>query len=114
MLDWQEITAHIHHAETLSLEELMTELADLRTNSPKIGHEVTQYFARKSRVKSFMQTSISENQKREAILPDGGRLGVWKILNHIGSGGMGDVYQAQRSDGLYDQLVALKVIQRRD
>ena len=114
LLDWQEITAHIHHAETLSHDELLAELTILRDKSPEIGNQVTQYFARKSRDKSFMQTSVSELQKQEPILPDGTRLGVWKIVNHIGSGGMGDVYQAERSDGLYDQLVALKVIQRRD
>ena len=114
MLDWQEVTSHIQHAETLDLEDLRVELSELRDNSPELGNEVTRYFARKSRVRSFMQTSVSSRQKHESFLPYGTRLGVWKIVKHIGSGGMGDVYQAERNDGLYDQLVALKVIQRRD
>ena len=89
----------------------MTELAELRSKSPEIGQEITQYFARKNRVKSFMQTSISGMAKRNKVLTDGTVLGVWKITGHIGSGGMGDVYKAVRNDGLYDQTVALKVIQ---
>ena len=56
MLDWQVITAQIQHAETLSLDDLMTELAALRANSPETGNEVTRYFARNRRVKSFMNT----------------------------------------------------------
>lgn len=114
MLDWREITAQIQHAETLSLDDLRVELAELRANSPEIGDEVTRYFARNRRIDSFMNTSAPSFQHKERILPNGSILGVWEIFDLIGSGGMGDVYRARRSDGLYDQEVALKVIQRTD
>ena len=114
MLDWRVITEHIERSETLSVEDLMRELADLRASSPEIGHEVTRYFSRKNRVNTFMRTSVSEQEKQKALLTDGTALGVWDIAEHIGSGGMGDVYKAKRNDGLYDQIAALKVIQRGD
>ena len=114
MLDWRVITEHIERSETLSVEDLMRELANLRARSPEIGHEVTRYFSRKNRVNTFMRTSVSEQEKQKALLTDGTALGVWDIAEHIGSGGMGDVYKAKRNDGLYDQIVALKVIQRGD
>ncbi len=43
-------------------------------------------------------------------LAAGTRIGVWEIGALIGRGGMGEVYRARRSDGLYDQTVALKLI----
>ena len=40
----------------------------------------------------------------------GVRLGVWRVLDPIGHGGMGSVYLAERADGQYDQRVAIKLI----
>jgi serine/threonine protein kinase/tetratricopeptide (TPR) repeat protein len=40
----------------------------------------------------------------------GRRVGVYKIVEQIGSGGMGEVYRAFRADDQYRQEVALKVI----
>lgn len=41
---------------------------------------------------------------------EGQRLGAYQILTSIGEGGMGTVYKAQRADGQFDQLVAIKII----
>ena len=38
------------------------------------------------------------------------RLGSWRVLREIGSGGMGRVFLATRDDGEYEQTVALKVV----
>jgi len=37
-------------------------------------------------------------------------LGAWTLLRRIGHGGMGSVYLAQRSDGHFEQLAAIKVL----
>ncbi len=37
-------------------------------------------------------------------------IGNYQLLEHIGSGGMGDVYTAKRNDGLHENLVAIKII----
>jgi serine/threonine protein kinase len=41
---------------------------------------------------------------------EGRRLGPYEILREIGRGGMGTVYLARRSDGLFEQQVAIKVV----
>lgn len=42
----------------------------------------------------------------------GADLGPWRIQARIGTGGMGAAYQARRSDGQFDQAVAIKVVKR--
>src|SRR5579862_6508093 len=49
----------------------------------------------------------------QAELPSsrvGGRVGVYQILQEIGHGGMGQVFQAARVDGLYEKQVAIKFV----
>ncbi len=40
----------------------------------------------------------------------GDRIGPWKVISKLGSGGMGSVWLAERADGVYKQQVALKTI----
>ena len=40
----------------------------------------------------------------------GRRIGVYKIVEEIGHGGMGEVYRASRVDGQYDKQVAIKLV----
>ncbi len=42
----------------------------------------------------------------------GMRLGSWRISRLIGRGGMGEVYEASRADGNFEQRVAIKLLQR--
>ncbi|MEO7432358.1 MAG: protein kinase [Dokdonella sp.] len=47
-----------------------------------------------------------------ASAPDDGRAGPYRLLHAIGEGGMGAVFLAERSDGSYEQHVAVKLIKR--
>src|SRR5688572_18378384 len=40
----------------------------------------------------------------------GQRLGAYQILRRVGSGGMGEVYLAERVDAAYEKRVAIKVV----
>lgn len=40
----------------------------------------------------------------------GGRAGVYRLIDQIGHGGMGEVYRAERADGQYDKEVAIKFV----
>src|SRR6202451_3819254 len=51
----------------------------------------------------------------EDLIPDGTvglRLGAWRITRLLGRGGMGEVYEATRADGNFEQRVAIKLLQR--
>jgi serine/threonine-protein kinase len=46
------------------------------------------------------------------MLAAGTLLGQWRVLRLIGRGGMGEVYEAERAAGDYEQRVAIKVTRR--
>ena len=45
-----------------------------------------------------------------SMLASDQRLGPWRLGLHLGSGGMGEVWEAHRADGTYDARVAIKVL----
>ena len=53
-----------------------------------------------------------ESDPEEPTLRIGDRVGVYRIVELIGSGGMGSVYRAERDDGTYEQTVAVKFVRR--
>lgn len=57
------------------------------------------------------QTTPRDGGRGDAPDPRlGRRMGVWRIDRLIATGGMGDVYEAHRDDGQYQQRVALKCV----
>jgi len=59
---------------------------------------------------SFIETPV--RPPLPPAFPSGMDIGPYRIVQSIGEGGMGTVYQAVRVDDLYRKLVALKVIRR--
>lgn len=50
---------------------------------------------------------------RPPTLQRGARLGPWRLLGSLGAGGMGQVFLAERADGLYQRQVAIKLLRGR-
>jgi len=48
----------------------------------------------------------------EFELDEGTRLGVYRVTGVIGRGGMSTVYRAERADGQFEQVVAIKLLRR--
>ncbi len=64
------------------------------------------------RSESSIPTLIPGAASADDMLPPPERVGPFRLVARIGRGGMGDVWSGERSDGLYDQKVAIKLIQR--
>jgi len=63
----------------------------------------------------FLDANASKRPPDDGVAFDtavGMRLGAWNIIRLIGRGGMGDVYEATRADGDFEQRVAIKLLQR--
>lgn len=105
------------------IEQIFSQVADLGEDrcdsvlSELCGADRQLY----KEVKSLLQADRTEHplldgvavEKFDAILPrvsEGQTVGNYKLVREIGVGGMGTVYLANRSDGEFDQEVAVKMI----
>lgn len=114
MTDWAKLTTGLEHALTLDEAGAAAFLDTRFTDEPT--RELAQHLlARSRKSRGFMMTSAPGTPTEEIVqdadgLSEGTRIGVWELQELIGRGGMGEVYRARRADGLYDQVVALKLI----
>lgn len=61
------------------------------------------------------EAGISHAVALEALMPPariGERFGAWTLLRLLGAGGMGEVFEARRSDGSYEGRAAIKILKR--
>ena len=81
-------------------------LDDACSGAPALRIEVESLLASHDRVGDFMDRPIL----RESFV--GEHLGHWKIIDDIGEGGMSRVCLAERADGQFQQLAAVKILKR--
>ena len=113
---WQHVREILDHAIALSADgrleyldktcagdaELRAEVESLVRSHEQAGNE----FLNNPAV-DLRSLAPDANGKPSYI---GRRIGVYKILEEIGHGGMGEVYRAARVDGQYDKQVAIKLV----
>lgn len=85
-------------------------------STDELRREVESLLAGEDIAESFLESAVVEAAGSLQQLTDGPvspDIGPWRITRVLGRGGMAVVYGAERSDGLFSQQVAIKVIQRR-
>ena len=74
------------------------------------AEQLLRYDRQASEVFSVLGTTRSLTSETDLKL-DGRHIGVYRVIEELGRGGMGVVYLAERADGVYEQVVAVKVLQ---
>lgn len=79
--------------------------------APALIDQVLALLASAQASGDFLETPVTTQADVERLLLNpGDRAGSWRIGRAVGRGGMGEVYDAQRDDGLFEQRGALKLI----
>jgi eukaryotic-like serine/threonine-protein kinase len=116
---WQEIRAVLERADVLGDseraeylnqacacdDELRIEVESLLEVAVRAGGEFLNTPAA-----DLMQSAGEAELRSSRIAWSGRRIGAYQIVAEIGHGGMGEVYRAVRTDGEFDQQVAIKLV----
>ncbi len=116
---WQKLKAIFDQAYGLARSNQAQLLDSECTGDPEVRGELEELLeaARGVSENGFMESGALEEQSADLLRAlsrslEGTRVGPWRVIREIGTGGMGAVYLAQREDGVYEAQAALKIIRR--
>jgi len=118
-----EVTSLLDDLLDLPEERRVPRLRSRRVTDPAVLAEVESLLRAAAQVGGFLAAPVSltpaadaaaaaEEETSSEAIRIGARLGVWRVTDHLGRGGMGEVYEATRVQGDFEQRVAIKVLQR--
>jgi eukaryotic-like serine/threonine-protein kinase len=110
---WERLKPHFHQAVELPSAERDVFVAKLCTEEPELAHDLIGLLrAHEEKTGAIRSHIFNLNEvlaaKASAFFPGHTLLGRFQIVRHVGSGGMGDVYEAL--DLELGQTIALKTI----
>lgn len=108
---WQRIEKILVEVLKRPLLERPALLDQACGDQPELRQEVESLLASAEKGDGLMDETVASMLLwQEPELQEGSRIGSYRILHQIGSGGMGRVYLASRADSEYKQLVAIKLL----
>ncbi|MEM6820271.1 MAG: serine/threonine-protein kinase [Pseudomonadota bacterium] len=113
MLDWERISESLNEALTLDRKSAAEFVARVLPTGDDLS-AANRLLETLYPDPGFMLTQAGEGLEEPNRFEAGTLVGPWRIVEIIGRGGMGEVYRAERADGLYDQSVALKIMHSTD
>ncbi len=107
---WQEISPHLDEAFSLSEEDRADWLAAFRAQRPELADFLEKLLQehRALAEEHFLESEPLQPTNEPSLT--GETLGAYKLISHIGEGGMSNVWLAERSDGRFARQVAVKFL----
>ena len=113
----------LSNAQRIRVDELLDRLLDTPAEAragylgrnagedPAVLREVESLLRATQELGGFLATPVRLGvETPNEPLPADVHVGAWKITRHIGRGGMGVVYEAVRTQGDFEQRVAIKLL----
>jgi serine/threonine protein kinase len=117
---WSRLDALLDEALGLPLDQRSALLERVGRDDPALRARVEQLLAADAAAGDFLHDGADAWLRSRPASPDaateegalgaGARVGPYRVLHELGRGGMGIVYRAERADGEFDQVVALKLV----
>lgn len=109
--NWEKVQTLFDEAIQLEKDDQIDFLNSQCGNDKELYKEVLSLLDADESIHPILNKKASEIISAEEKLNFVGQeIGSYKIIEEIASGGMGTVFLAERSDGFFDQKVALKIV----
>ena len=113
---WRRIAGLFDELVELGPVPRSRRLDGIAATEPELAGAVRRLLAADDTERRLLETPLELAAPRvevgEATEPPPERAGPYRIAGLLGSGGMADVYAAERDDGAFDQRAAIKVLRR--
>jgi tetratricopeptide (TPR) repeat protein len=114
---WQQVKHLLDSALDQPPEERTAFVTRICDGDADLLRLVESYLAEVSEAEDFLEEPVARlgvdgATDPPAGLPEGQRIGPYRVVREIGRGGMGAVYLAERADDEYRQQVAIKLVKR--
>ena len=115
-LDIKKIEEAITIASEIPTLQRQAWLDEFCDGDDELKAEIESLLAFEDKAENFLEVSLAKHTAQ--ILPEresklfGKQFGHYKIIREIGRGGMGAVFLAERTDGEFEQQVALKIVRQ--
>ena len=119
--DWKRVDYALDHVLSLAAGKRASWIKNHFAKEPALGMR-TQLLLEKLAENDALFTVLEQKRDMflDMVVPEfagnsedprvGAHYGPWKIITHIGSGGLAEVYEVERSDDRYQQKAALKIM----
>ena len=107
------LDAELDRLLDLPLEQREQALRDDYPDEPGLRAELESLLRSAAEMGQFLAQPAQPTADGQAPRMSAGplRLGAWSLIRRIGSGGMGEVFEARRADGGFEQRAAVKLLQ---
>ena len=121
---WQQVKALFTGASEMPAEERRVYLEGARRDDAALLAEVESLLAAHDKEEAIVDRPAAAQVTEGSLTGGPGsyeaaplepmpeRAGPYRLVALLGRGGMGDVYAAERADGVFEQRVAIKVLRR--
>ncbi len=116
---WSRIEALFHEASELPEAERTAFLVRACGDDDELRRSVERFLAADAAERAVIDGSLEElatplltggSSAHGQPLEPGTKVGRYRVIDVLGSGGMGTVYRAERADGAYEREVAIKLV----
>jgi serine/threonine-protein kinase len=109
---WRLLETLFYKASDMDATDRAVFLDQACAGDPAMQKEVEALLASEDQSLSYLMKPAAQAAREITANPPltGRRIGLWRIIESIGDGGMGRVYLAQRADEIYQQKVAIKLM----
>ncbi|MFN0186495.1 MAG: serine/threonine-protein kinase, partial [Aquabacterium sp.] len=109
--DWAAVRALFDRVEALPPAQRAAVLADTGID-PALRAEVASLLAHEAGAATGFLQAATPMAPAPAPSRVGQKLGAWRLERPLGTGGMGDVFEARRDDGRFQGVAAVKLLKR--